>query len=106
MENCYSYIPNSIYVPSILLLELNEKNQYLMPMYLEIIVSDYNRVLHLMLLVFNIDETNGEKIDVNSLNFSVSSYFGGDLNLESKYFIVQTKKGILVIDIIDYFIKF
>ena len=96
----YGYIPNSIYVPSILLLELNEKNQYLMSMYLEIIVSDYNRVLHLMLLVFNIDETNGEKIDVNSLNFSVSSYFGGDLNLESKYFIVQTKKGILVIDII------
>ena len=97
----YGYIPQSIYIPSILFLELNEKNQYLMSMYFEIIVdNNYNRVLFLVILVFNLDETNEEIIDVNSLNFTVSSRFGGDLNLESKYFIIQTKKGILILDLI------
>ena len=97
----YGFVPDSVYIPSILLLELNEKNQYLMSMFMDLIYSNnYNKMLHLVMFVFNIDETNGDKIDVNSLNVTLSAYISGDLNLESQYSLIQTKKGCLVLDIV------
>ena len=106
VSSFYGFVPNSVYIPSISLLELNEKNQYLMSMYLELINSDnYDRDLYFILFVFNIEESNGEKIDVNSLNFSLSSCFGGDFNLEMKFFVIQTKNSLLVADIISAYYR-
>ena len=98
VSSFYGFTPESIYVPSILFLELNEKNQYLMAMYIEIIVSNnYDKKLYLMFFLFNIDESNGEKIDVNSFNFDISNYIGGDFNLQNQFSLIQTKKGYLIL---------
>ena len=72
VSSFYGNAPDSVNVPSILLLELNEKNQYLMSMFVRSATADNDmfltKELELIIYIFNIDETNGEKIDINSLN--------------------------------------
>ena len=66
VSSFYGFVPDVVYIPSISLLELNEKNQYLMSMFVRSAAADNDmfltKELELIIYIFNIDETNGEKI--------------------------------------------
>ena len=86
------------FTSSIQLLEESENNQYLIALYVYDLDDNYNYILKLMCVFFSLQESSYENINIYSLKTLKNKYFlfeNYTFDENSKFYFVQTKKGIL-----------
>ena len=91
------FSPDKVDIPSIFLLELNNRKT-LFGMYYYNTSEEYCNP-RLALLVINLNYYESI-LDIYSLDFTVSAVLDKDFDLESKFFIIQTGNDYLMIDLV------